>query len=147
MGQFIYLEGEADTSEEAIKLCAAELLTKGLVKEDFYSSCVERERQYPTGLTDQIPVALPHTTKDKVIEEAVCVLRLKKPVKFYSMQNTDQQIDVRIVINMALLDDSEHLSIITNVINSLKNPGYVKQILTLPSNETERLLKKTIYGE
>ena len=89
------IEGEAENKEEAIKLTSEVLSANGAVKEGFWESCVEREKNYPTGLTEYCPVAIPHTTKDFVNKDAICVLKLKNPVKFASMEDWEKEIDVR----------------------------------------------------
>lgn len=147
MGELYVIESNAADWQEAIKLTADELRKHGCVREDFYESCVEREKEYPTGLIETCPVALPHTSKDFVLKEAVCCLRLKEPVKFRSMEDMNKEIGVRIVLNMALLDDAEHILIISRIINSLKKPNFVDILLTMPKKELLEFLKETLFQE
>lgn len=144
MSDLFVIEDTAINWEESIKKCFDQLYMHGCVKEDFYISCVDREKKYPTGLTSSVPVALPHTSKDHVLKEAICVLRLKEPVKFRSMEDTEKEIDVSVVVNMALLDDSEHIVIISKIINHLKDNKFIEDITTLPINELKSYLMKTI---
>ena len=145
MSEFYFIEAEANSDKEAIKLCADVLHKNGCVLDDFYNSCIERESTYPTGLTDYCPVALPHTSKDHVLKEAICVLRLKNPVKFHSMEDINQEIDVKIVINMALLDDAEHIQIISRIVNNLKQPSFVDNLLNYSSEKLVPYLKDTLF--
>lgn len=141
------IEGEAKTKEEALKLTSSVLFENNCVKSGFYESCVEREKEYPTGLTEYCPVAIPHTTKDFVNEEAICVLKLKEPVKFASMEDFDNLIDIKVVFNLAFLDDSYHIVLISKIIRGLKKPGFVNNLTTLPVNELEEFLNQEILSE
>ena len=141
MTKLFVIEGQAKTWEEALQLTSAVLLEEGCVTQDFYDSCAERERQYPTGLTELCPVALPHTSKDHVIHQAICALRLKEPVKFRSMEDIEKEVDVNIVLNLAFLDGSQHIQIISRIIRCLKEEDFFKKLIDVPIEE----LKTIIY--
>lgn len=141
MSQLFVMEGAAGTWQEALKLTADMLLEKGCVRDDFYDSCVLRELSYPTGLTASCPIAIPHTTKDFVLQQAVCVLRLKQPVRFRSMENIDQEIPVRYVLNLALLDDQEHILVISRIIKNLKNRHFLEAMDALPEERLGQFLE------
>ena len=81
MNGLYVINGAANDWSEAIRLTSGELYRNGCVKEEFYEKCCERERDYPTGLTEFCPVAIPHASKDYVLKQAICVLRLQEPVK------------------------------------------------------------------
>lgn len=102
MKKVFVIEGEARNKEEALRLTFQKLYEEGLVKESFYEGCVEREKQFPTGLDTPVPVAIPHTDSVHVISPAVCVLRLKKPVAFSLMEDDSRQAEAEFVFNMAL---------------------------------------------
>ena len=71
MKKVFVIEGEARNKEEALRLTFQKLYEEGLVKESFYEGCVEREKQFPTGLDTPVPVAIPHTDSVHVISPAV----------------------------------------------------------------------------
>ena len=48
--KYLVIQGTANSSEEAITLCGEALHKAGIVGEDFGKACVEREKDYPTGL-------------------------------------------------------------------------------------------------
>jgi len=137
-------EGSASNWQEAIQLASQELIKNHCVTDDFYESCVEREKEYPTGLTEICPVAIPHTTKEHVTRQSISVVRLTHPVKFHSMEDMDKEIDVQIVMNLALLNDDEHIVIIQKLINGLKEEDFIHKLLTLPVDELKELLEKTL---
>ena len=101
MSELFVIEGEAENWQEALRLTADRLQQEGCVKDDFYECCKKREEEYPTGLTENCPVAIPHTTKDHVIKQAICALRLRHPVMFQRMDDPDEQVEVKYVLNLA----------------------------------------------
>lgn len=150
MSELFVIEGEAENWQEALRLTADRLQQEGCVKDDFYESCKKREEEYPTGLTENCPVAIPHTTKDHVIKQAICALRLRHPVMFQRMDDPDEQVEVKYVLNLALLDDSEHVEIIARVIRYLKDDSALKEMDAASLTELETLLKNkflTAKGE
>ncbi|WP_455136739.1 PTS sugar transporter subunit IIA [Thermophilibacter sp.] len=140
MAEIYALEGDASTWEEALKVTADELLARGCVRPDFYESCVEREREYPTGLTNACPVAIPHTTKDHVVREAIAVLRLRRPVEFACIEDASLRVRVRYVFNLALCDSSAHLDLIRHLIGSVKDPGFFRRLDDLPLEDLRGFL-------
>ena len=101
MSELFVIEGEAENWQEALRLTADRLQQEGCVKDDFYECFKKREEEYPTGLTENCPVAIPHTTKDHVIKQAICALRLRHPVMFQRMDDPDEQVEVKYVLNLA----------------------------------------------
>ncbi len=150
MSELFVIEGEAENWQEALRLTADRLRQEGCVKDDFYECCKKREEEYPTGLTENCPVAIPHTTKDHVIKQAICALCLRHPVMFQRMDDPDEQVEVKYVLNLALLDDSEHVEIIARVIRYLKDDSALKEMDAASKEDLEKLLKNkflTAKGE
>jgi mannitol/fructose-specific phosphotransferase system IIA component (Ntr-type) len=63
------------------------------------------------------------------------------------MANWDQDIEVRYVLNLALLDDSEHIKIVSRVIRSLKDPEFLKQMDDCDEAELKALLNDYFLTE
>lgn len=145
MSELYVIEGNAETWREALKITASRLLEKDCVRDDFYESCVSREKEYPTGLTETCPVAIPHTTKEHVKKQAICALRLKTPVLFQRMDAPERSVEIKYVLNLALLDDSEHIEIIARVIRYLKDEEVLKEMDKLSVDELQELLKKEFF--
>lgn len=147
MSEIVVIQGHAEDWEEALRMTGTELYENGCVVEEFWERCAEREREFPTGLTEFCPVAIPHASKDYVLKQAICALKLDKPVAFRSMADWDQDIDVRYVLNLALLDDSEHIKIVTRVIRSLKDPAFLKKMDDCDEEELKALLNDYFLTE
>lgn len=71
------------TKEDAIKYISNYLENKGYVNEQYVNATIKREHVYPTGLaTKPIGIAVPHSERENVIEPAVIMGILKKPIEF-----------------------------------------------------------------
>ncbi len=147
MSEIFVIQGYAQDWKEALKLTGTHLYENGCVVEEFWEKCAEREVEFPTGLTEFCPVAIPHASKEYVLKQAICALKLEKPVSFKSMADWDQDIDVRYVLNLALLDDSEHIKIVTRVIRSLKDPAFLKKMDECDEEELKVLLNDYFLTE
>lgn len=147
MTKIFVIEGDARTWEEALQQTADVLLKNGCVVDDFYDSCVEREKAYPTGLTEYCPVALPHTNKEHVKTQAICALRLKKPVKFYSMEDNGKTVNVNVVLNLAFLEDSDHIKIISRIIRSLKDADFVNKLTESTIEDFKKIIRNNFLEE
>lgn len=101
MSELFVIEGEAENWQEALRLTADRLQQEGCVKDDFYECCKKREEEYPTGLTENCPVAIPHTTKDHVIKQAICarVCGIRSCFSVWMIRN--EQVEVKYVLNLA----------------------------------------------
>ncbi|MBR2533960.1 MAG: PTS sugar transporter subunit IIA [Erysipelotrichaceae bacterium] len=147
MSEIFVIQGYAHDWKEALKMTGTHLYENGCVVEKFWEKCAEREAEFPTGLTEFCPVAIPHASKEYVLKQAICALKLEKPVSFKSMADWDQDIDVRYVLNLALLDDSEHIKIVTRVIRSLKDPAFLKKMDECDEEELKVLLNDYFLTE
>ena len=143
--ELVQLDLEAESTDEVFSILAEKLEKAGYIRSGFLEAIKEREKNYPTALPiEPYPVAIPHTTKDHVIKQAICALRLRHPVMFQRMDDPDEQVEVKYVLNLALLDDSEHVEIIARVIRYLKDDSALKEM------DLEKLLKNkflTAKGE
>ena len=142
MSKLFVVEGSAETWREALKITSGILLEQNCVCDDFYENCVEREINYPTGLTEFCPIAIPHTSKDHVKQEAVCALRLAKPVKFHRMDDNEAVVQVKYVLNLAFLDDNEHLELISRIIRCIKDTGFVEEMDRMSVEELYAFLRE-----
>ncbi len=130
----IYLatEGCAADWEEAIRLCGSHLMEYGSVGQDFVDGCVEREKEYPTGLPSDIPVAIPHCRSDAVRENSICFLRLKHPVRFQRMDDDMEYVEPRLIFNLAIKAADDHLEFLQKMMDFVTNNGALEKCLELP---------------
>ena len=100
---YLAIEGEAKDWEEAIRLCGQAIADAGYADETFMNACIEREKEYPTGLPSEVPVAIPHSKVEGIKDNCVCFLRLKNPVTFYRMDSDEESIETTAVFNLSLI--------------------------------------------
>lgn len=93
----------AKTKEEALGLLAKEFVKAGVVQENFLDGLLRREANFPTGLiTDGVGVAIPHTDSEYVKKNQLGFMSLDEPVKFQYMADPDAEVDVRVMVMMAI---------------------------------------------
>jgi len=132
----IELDCEVKTKKEIIKMLSDLLIKKGKVKESFKEAVMDREKKFPTGLkTKYISFALPHTDSEHVNETGVAVGLLKNRVKFSSMDNTDNEIDVSVVVVLAVKDKSKQVLVLQNLIEMMQDKNIICRLQAGRSKE------------
>ena len=144
INDILVIDAKADTWKEAILQSGTKLLNEKYVKEVFAQECIKREYEYPTGLPTATPIAIPQCASEFVNKEALCVLRLEKPVQFHRMDDFDSYVDVPVVFNLALKKDDEHIVFLQKFINALSNENadFVKEIMDAKISEVGQIFKK-----
>lgn len=141
---YIAIEGEATNWEEAIRLCGDALTANKKTNDSFKSACIEREKEYPTGLPSAIPVAIPHSMCDGIYESSVCFLRLSKPVEFKRMDNDEKVIQTRLIFNLAIKESGEHIQFLQKLMNFLMDEEAIKHCLELDIDQVKHYLKQNL---
>lgn len=138
--KIVVMDGDASSWEEAIHLCAEKLHAQGYVKKDFEENCIRREKQFPTGLNTELPIAIPHTESEYVCQSAICFLRLKQPVNFMNMENAREYVPARYVLNLAIREKEKQVPVLARVIEVFQNGNVLKQMSSLDLDEFRREL-------
>ena len=138
----LIIEGDASNWQEAISLTADELFNNGCVKNTFKENCIPREKQFPTGLPTNVAVAIPHTDAIHVIENAVCILKLKKKVLFNSMQDPNDTVNVDFVFNMSVVDDNKQLQMLQEIIKVVQDSNFLEKAKKMPLQDFKNILQK-----
>ena len=146
MGQnkYLVIHGAAKDSDEVISMCGRALYDAGLVKETFGEKCRIRERDYPTGLPTDIPVAIPHCKDEGIKENSICFLKLDAPVVFRRMDDDTENIETDMIFNMAIKDPNEHLQALQSLMQFLNNPEALEKCRNLSDDEVIRFLEESI---
>lgn len=142
--RYLVINGHAENAEEAIFLCASALKAAGIVGSEFGAKCCLRERDYPTGLPTAIPVAIPHCKDDGITENAICLLRLDKPVTFYRMDDDEEKIETNLIFNLAVKNPNEHLAVLQSLMTFLNNDAEIENCLDMPESTLIDYLSKKI---
>ncbi len=102
--EFVLVGFDAEDSDAVIQALARRLHDAGLVEAEYGAATIERERHHATGLpTRPFPIAFPHADADGVIESALAVATLKRPVGFRNMADPEEELPVELVIMLAEL--------------------------------------------
>lgn len=142
--KYVAIEADAKNWEEAINICGKALIDNDCVGKGFVAACIEREKSFPTGLPTIIPVAIPHAASDEVNVTSVCILKLKNPVEFKRMDDSNESIGARLIFNLAIEGHSEHLDYLQNLIAFVMDEEKVKNCLTLSINEIPNYLENNM---
>jgi PTS system galactitol-specific IIA component len=131
---FVALQGSAATSEEAIRICARALQVHGCVTEKFADDCLDREKDFPTGICCETPVALPHCQSDAIRRDALCYLHLNEPVSFYRMDDLEDAVMTCHIFNLAIAP-GQHLEFLTKTIRLLQDDTVLDGFSTMTSSQ------------
>lgn len=143
-----YVSGKT-TQLEVFEEVYWDLLEKKLVTEDFLENLIEREKNYPTGLSltpvsEGLPdIAIPHTESEFVLTTRIIPIKLKKPISFNDMISPDDQVSAHflfMILNQNGEAQAGMLADIMDFINSvdkevlcdffnLENPELIYQFL------------------
>ncbi|WP_196594504.1 PTS sugar transporter subunit IIA [Pectinatus sottacetonis] len=137
---------EAKTKEDVITELSNHLLKKGYVNKDYCAATLDREDNYPTGLsTKPIGIAVPHSNPDNVLTEAVIVAVSENLVKFNEMGNNTSLVDVGIIFLLALKGENNHLNYLKNIINYFKQSNNVNFFYKLrPEKQIKNIFLKDV---
>jgi len=138
------IQGDAKDWEEAIRLCGKALIENRCVDQTFVEGCINREKEYPTGLPSAIPVAIPHFQSPGILQNSICVLRLNQPIVFYRMDSSDEYIETNLIFNLAIKDSENHLEFLQALMTFLMDEDKLRICIEQPMEEVLQLIKTTI---
>lgn len=142
--KYLIIHGTAKNSEEAIMLCGNALYKSGFVSEQFGRLCVEREKEYPTGLPTEVPTAIPHAKDEGIKENCICFLKLESPVAFRRMDDDMEYVETDMIFNLAIKDPNEHLKALQNMMEFLNDAETLKKCKILPDAKLIAYLQEHI---
>ena len=112
----------ADSKEEALKLLADRFIETGVSKETFYDGLINREKEFPTGLSlNNMCVAIPHTDIEHVNRTQIGFMSLDAPVEFIEMGTDDKVIPVTMMFMLALKEAHQQLEMLTRLMDVFQN--------------------------
>ncbi len=118
----IFINKNFKDREEALKFLANELYLKGYVKEQYIESIIDREKNYPTGLPSTYPkIAIPHTSNDLVNTTSIAVMTLEKGIKFRNMENNEEEIDIDILVMLAISEPKAQLEMLQSIVKIIQD--------------------------
>ena len=143
---FVLVDFDAEHSDAVIQALAGRLHAAGLVEADYGAATIERERQHATGLpTRPFPIAFPHADADGVLESALAVATLKRPVGFRNMADPDEELPVELVIMLANKSPEEQIETLRLLAELFGEPDKLTELRNLTTDvEIAEWLKKEL---
>jgi PTS system galactitol-specific IIA component len=126
----VLVKVEAETKEEVIHLLIDLLVKNGAVRPEYYDVIMEREKKYPTGLpTEGVKAAIPHGfSKTAVLQSAVAVATLARPVMFKNMAGTGEDLPVSVVFLFAMPGEHEQAEELEKVMSIFSDGGRLSRL-------------------
>lgn len=132
----IKINVEADNNKEVIENLSKILLEKKLVKKSYKDEVLKREKKFPTGLNSgYIRFAIPHTEAKHVNKTAMAVAVLKDSVAFNKMENSSENLDVKLVFLLAVNDPDNQVKVLQKLMSGMQNKELVDTIINSRSKE------------
>lgn len=119
---------EASSAEDALQQLADRAHAAGFVDADYAAALITRERDYPTGLPTEVPVALPHADPDHVITPGLGVVTFAQPVPFGEMGGADSIVDARAAVLLVLDASHDRVELLTTLVEVFQRPGWFERL-------------------
>lgn len=143
--ELIFKNLAAENSKDAIETMARELYKKGLVKKEYVDEILAREEIYPTGLyTGEINVAIPHCDYQFVNTKSIAVGILEKPIKFKKMDEPSEDVDISIIIMLAIDEPDNHIAYLTKVFGLVQNQELLNRLYSSNDEEILKILNENL---
>ncbi|AWH77972.1 PTS sugar transporter subunit IIA [Clostridioides difficile] len=127
---------ESNDYESVIEELGSVMCKKEYVKDTYINAVLERERTLPTGLDiGEMCVAIPHTDSKHVNESNVAVGILKNPVKFNSMIDPKDRLDVELVFLLAVKNPDSQVKLLKDLMSVFQNIKLLKNIKNASTKE------------
>lgn len=133
-------------ADAVLDLLADALQEQGLVHPSFAGAVRQREATSPTGLPlARRKVAVPHADPEHVIAPAVAAATLARPVLFGEMGNPDSQLEIEVVLMLALRDRESVQRELVRLVETFQDPDFVDRVHAAP--DPHRLFELISGGE
>ena len=134
--ELMFVPLQAASRQEALAFLAERMLAAGLVMPGFPAALLEREEAFPTGLQfPEAALALPHTEIRYVLQPALAVAVLSKPVAFLAMGAPEQSLAVRVIFLPAVLHPDAQVRWLSGLITLFQTPGFLSNLLGCADRE------------
>ncbi|AND80381.1 PTS sugar transporter subunit IIA [Streptococcus pantholopis] len=123
----IQISREKLTWEEAIRLSAQPLLTKGKITDSYIEAMINKVKEFGPFIHIGDEIALPHARPEEGVRElGLALLLLKRPVYLLD----DPSREIRLFICLAANDNTAHLQALSNLTKILSDKKKLATIMT-----------------
>ena len=128
---------DVNNCNEALDTLSKLLFENGYVKQSYIKAIKDREEMFATGLPSEgVGVAIPHANIEHVNEPSIAIGLLKKPVSFKMMGNHDEEVDVEIMIMLALNEHHAQLEMLQSLMGLIQDRKLLESLLVCESQES-----------
>src|SRR5690606_39865721 len=96
---------------------------------------LKREREFPTGLPTDIPVALPHTDPEHVNRAGIGIATLEHPVDFGEMGGDGSTVSARAVMLILVENPENQVTVLGQLVNLIQRDGWFDQLAIAQTDE------------
>lgn len=142
--EHVVIMDKCEDWEEAIRTVGARLLRTRTVGSEYIDRVLEREREYPTGLSLEggINAAIPHADADGVFRTGLALGVIRQGVGFREMVSKDP-IRVQLVFLLASASGEVQLDMLQRIVSLLQNREIRERILSAEGeDQIVRILKR-----
>ncbi|WP_067142635.1 PTS sugar transporter subunit IIA [Oceanivirga salmonicida] len=140
--ELIFLDYEFLDSNDFFKFISSKLEELGIVKESYLNSILEREKSFPTGIETKfgINIAIPHTVCTHTNKEVIAITRLSKPLKFYSIENDNKLLDVKLIFNLLVVNPDNQIKFLMSFMKIFQDYNLLKFLMI--EKDIDKIIEK-----
>lgn len=132
--------------QDAILASGGYLLEKNYITPEYITACIDREKDYPTGLliNSGIGIAIPHGNSQFVKSDSISLVRSSKGVIFGQMADASLKVTCQLIFNLALATSDQHLSILRRLVTLFQDESFVSKCQQFNCQQTEELITQQL---
>ena len=135
---------EFENCQLALAHIGEEMLAKGVVHATYPAALLEREINYPTGITlERHAVAIPHCEAVHAKSPAIYLIRPDKPVNFQQADD-DGEVAVSLIIALIVENPAAQIKLLRRLFSELQNPDTLDLLLVTPADRLAEQFRETI---
>ncbi|MFJ5315697.1 PTS sugar transporter subunit IIA [Pectobacterium versatile] len=130
----------------AITFAGTELLNKGYITPEYIQACLDREKNYPTGLmmANGQGIAIPHADYKLVKTNSISIVRFTKDVLFGQMEDADLTVECGIMFNLAFATSDQHMSVLRRLFTLFQDISFIESCRNLKTEEVGKYIEEML---
>jgi PTS system galactitol-specific IIA component len=125
----VFIDLDFENKEDVLNFLSNKLVEQDYVKPGYPQAIIDREELYPTGLPSLgVNIAIPHANNELVHKTTIAIGVLKNSAKFCSMENSEKELDVQIVIMLAIKEPHGQIEMLQKVVSIIQNDALTREI-------------------
>lgn len=140
------LDENIQTYQDAITASGTYLLNKKYINPEYITACINREKDYPTGLlmSNGLGIAIPHANYQLVNTNAISLVRSTTGIVFRQMEDSDLLVTCHLIFNLALPTSDQHLFTLKRLFTLFQNETFLTNCQHLSCEQVETFIKQQL---